>query len=54
MTIGECAQRLGVYPDLVRPHVKGPVFEAIGSKRMGAKMVWATVWRLTKEGLYVK
>lgn len=53
MTIGECAQRLGVYPDLVRPHVKGPAFEAVGSKRMGAKMVWATVWRLTKEGLYV-
>ncbi len=52
-TIGECAQRLGVYPDLVRPHVKPPVFEAVGSKRMGEKMVWATVWRLTREGLYV-
>lgn len=51
-TIGECAKRLGVYPDLVRPHVKGPEFEAVGSKRMGEKMVWATVWRLTREGLY--
>jgi len=53
MTIGECAQRLGTYPDKVRAHVKGPAFEAVGSKRMGEKMVWATVWRLTKEGLYV-
>lgn len=23
-TIGECAQRLGVYPEKVRPHVKPP------------------------------
>ena len=53
MTIGECAQRLGVYPEKVRPHVKPPAFESVGSKRMGSKMVWATVWRLTREGLYV-
>ncbi len=52
-TIGECAKRLGVYPEKVRPHVKPPTFEAVGSKRMGSKMVWATVWRLTREGLYV-
>lgn len=54
MTIGECAKRLGTYPAKIRPHVKGPVFEAVGPERVGEKMVWAAVWRLTREGLYVK